>query len=233
MWVGHTGLVLALDSLPTGCRELGCLRELLSSFSGVKVGLPLLLSEGPEFLRDIAGIAGELGILRIADFKLADIGDVMGSSLELIKKLGYEVAIAHSFIGVRGGLDVLVGRARELGVSVALVVSMSHEGSREFYDSYFSKFLEVAGELRVWGVVAPATRLNLVRKARDTLGSSVKILAPGVGVQGAEYGAALCSGANYEIVGRSVVRSPNPIRAARAIAEEFEKKVRECLTNYV
>lgn len=209
------------------------MKKLLSLFSGVKVGLPLLLREGLGLLREVAEIAEELGILRIADFKLADIGDVMGSSLELIRELGYDVAIAHAFIGVRGGLEVLVSRAREVGVKVVLVVSMSHEGSKEFYDSYFEKFLDIARELRVWGIVAPATRLSFVRRARETLGPTVKILTPGVGVQGAEYGTALCSGADYEIIGRSIVRSLDPLQTAKEVVEEVEKKVRTCLTSYV
>lgn len=196
------------------------------------MGLPLLLREGPQVLRDIAKIAEKLGILRIADFKLADIGDVMSSSLEQLRNLGYDAAIAHAFVGIRGGLEVLVSRASELGVKVILVVSMSHEGSREFYDRHFTEFLSLTRELGVWGIVVPATRPHLISKARTVLGHSVRILSPGVGVQGASYGTAICHGADYEIVGRSIARAANPVETARKIAEDVRKVITQCRGSY-
>jgi len=202
-------------------------------FDGVKVGLPLLLKKGTELLRDIAKLARRADVLGVADFKLADIGDVMSSSLEAIAELGYSVAIVHAFVGVRGGLEALVDRASKLGVNVALLISMSHEGSKEFYDKHLSEFLKIARELNVWGVVVPATRPRLVSEARAALGSSTKILSPGVGAQGAKYGTAICHGANYEIVGRSVVRAPDPLRVAREVISEVEKEVRSCRTSSV
>lgn len=197
-------------------------------FAGVKVGLPLLLREGPKLLKDVAEIAREAGVLRIADLKLADIGEVMSNSVEAVRELGYEVVITHAFVGVRGGLETLVTKASELGVNVALLISMSHEGSREFYDRHFSEFLEVARELGVWGVVVPATRPHLISEARATLGSSTKILSPGVGTQGAKFGTAICHGADYEIVGRSVTKAPDPLEAATRVMSELRERVRSC-----
>jgi orotidine-5'-phosphate decarboxylase len=208
------------------------LEELLRRFAGVKIGLPLLLERGPEEVRAINRVADRLGIMKVADFKLADIGDVMAKSLEGIKKLGFDVAIAHAFVGVRGGLEVLVNRARDLGIRVALVVSMSHEGSREFYDRNLREFLEIARNLGVWGLIAPATRPQVIRECRRFLGGTFKILSPGVGVQGAEFGSAICAGADYEIVGRYVLRSPDPVRAASEVVELVAQRGRECRTNY-
>jgi orotidine-5'-phosphate decarboxylase len=208
------------------------LEELLRRFAGVKIGLPLLLERGPEEVRAINRVADRLGIMKVADFKLADIGDVMAKSLEGIKRLGFDVAIAHAFVGVRGGLEVLVNRARDLGIRVALVVSMSHEGSREFYDRNLRDFLEVARNLGVWGLIAPATRPQVIRECRRFLGSTFKILSPGVGAQGAEFGSAICAGADYEIVGRYVLRSPDPVRAASEVVELVAQRGRECRTNY-
>lgn len=204
---------------------------MVSLFSGVKVGLPLLLRGGPGLLREIAEVARSAGVMRIADLKLADIGDVMKGSLEAVSELGYDVVIAHTFVGVRGGLEDLAARARELGVRLVLVVSMSHEGSREFYDRHFREFLGVARELGAWGVVVPATRPHLIREAREILGTSTRILSPGVGAQGARYGVAICHGADYEIVGRSVVKAPEPLEAATRVLEEVERGVGSCRTS--
>lgn len=208
------------------------LEELLRRFAGVKLGLPLLLERGPEEVKAINRVADRMGIMKIADFKLADIGDVMVKSLDSIKRLGFDVAIAHAFVGVRGGLEVLVSRARDLGVKVALLVSMSHEGSKEFYDRNLREFLYIAKNLGVWGVVAPATRPHVIRESRSVLGNAFKILSPGVGVQGAEFGSAICAGADYEIVGRYVLRSPDPIRTASEVVELVARRGRECRTSY-
>lgn len=231
--VGHTGVVLALDSLPGGCEDAKCLENLIPMFAGVKVGLPLLLRGGPKLLEEIAEVSKKYGVLRIADFKLADIGDVMSSSLEATWRLGYDVAIAHAFVGIRGGLDALMVRASELGIKIALLVSMSHEGSKEFYDKHFHEFLTIARGLGVWGVVVPATRPHLISEARAMLESSVRILSPGVGTQGAGYGTAMCRGADYEIIGRSVVKAPNPLEASARILKEVEETVRTCRASYV
>ncbi len=209
------------------------LEELLQKFAGVKLGLPLLLERGPEEVRAINKVADSVGIMRIADFKLADIGDVMARSLDTIKRLGFDIVIAHAFVGVKGGLEVLVDRARNLGVRIALVVSMSHEGSREFYDRNLKEFLEVARSLGVWGLVAPATRPHVIRESRRVLGNTFKILSPGVGVQGAEFGSAICAGADYEIVGRYVLRSPDPIGVASEVVELVTRRGRECRTSSV
>ena len=205
---------------------------MLKYFAGVKVGLPLLLREGPELLREVARVAGRLGTLRIADLKLADIGDVMASSLELVSGLGYDAVIGHAFVGLRGGLDILASKASELGVKLILVVSMSHEGSREFYDKHFTEFLSLAKEVGAWGVVVPATRPHLIAEARALLEGSARILSPGVGTQGASYGTAICYGADYEIVGRSVVRAADPLEAARRIVEEVRKVMGHCRGSY-
>lgn len=215
--------------MPEVCRNIECLKELISKFDGVKVGLPLLLREGPGFLREVAENAGER--LRIADFKLADIGDVMASSLEAIEVLGYDAVIAHAFTGKRGGLEVLISKARELDVKVILVTSMSHEGSREFYDKHFREFLELAKELEIWGVIVPATRPQLISEARSVLGNNIRILSPGVGVQGAGFGSALCNGADYEIIGRSVLRSNKPIETAEEILNKVKEVVSACRTS--
>ncbi|MGC8975831.1 MAG: orotidine 5'-phosphate decarboxylase / HUMPS family protein, partial [Thermoprotei archaeon] len=127
-----------------------------------------------------------------------------------------------------GALDILVKKSGELGVRPILVVSMSHQGSTEFIDKHLSEFVEAALELRVWGVVAPATRRGVISRVRELAGSELRIFSPGVGAQGAEPGSAICSGADYEIVGRAVTSSSNPREALEKIIYEQERRVRGC-----
>ncbi|MEM0347424.1 MAG: orotidine-5'-phosphate decarboxylase [Zestosphaera sp.] len=221
-------VVVALDPPPRVELEswvkerVDCLEELVSSF---KVGLPLVLRTGVSKLRDLFSASSKP---LIADLKLADIGDIMSYVVEVLADAGVDAVISHAFVGKYGALDSLVRKSEELGIKPILVVSMSHPGSTEFIDKHLSEFVSMALELRVWGVVAPATRREVISKVRELAGSELRILSPGVGAQGAEPGSAICSGADYEIVGRAVTSSSNPKETLKKIIYEQEKRVREC-----
>ncbi|MEO3993010.1 MAG: orotidine-5'-phosphate decarboxylase [Desulfurococcaceae archaeon TW002] len=221
-------VVVALDPPPKVEPEswvkerVNYLCELVSSF---KVGLPLVLRTGVSSLRNLFSVCSKP---LIADLKLADIGDIMSYVVEVLADAGVNAVISHAFVGRRGALDLLVMKSKELGIKPILVVSMSHQGSTEFIDKHLSEFVNVALELRVWGVVAPATRKEVIGRVRELAGSELRIFSPGVGAQGAEPGSAICSGADYEIVGRAVTNSPNPREALQKIIYEQEKRVREC-----
>ncbi len=190
---------------------------------GVKVGLPPVVSRGVEWARSISRSCNGL---RILDFKLADIGPVMLSIVEPFKDY-YDGFIAHSFIGSNGALIELKEVLDEWGAKLILVASMSHEGSREVYDRARMHVYEVIERVHPWGLVAPATRPGIVAELRARF-PWARILSPGIGAQGARPGDALCSGADYEIVGRAITGSPNPVDAARRIRGEMENARSEC-----
>ncbi len=192
--------------------------------AGFKVGLPAIVERGAKAIGEVfKGFDG----LVIADLKLADIGDVMALTLERLANAGFNAVIAHSFVGVSKALDTLASRCRELGVKLILVTTMSHPGATEVMDPSLGSLLRIVKEVNPWGVVAPATRLEILSEIRREL-PNVKILSPGVGVQGAEPGDALCRGADYEIVGRAITRSPSPREAATKIVEMQRAKLATC-----
>ncbi len=216
-------LIAALDNPRAQLGPLaGSLRDVVVGF---KVGMPVLVAKGIGALRELRDAAGDS--LIIADLKLADIGDVMVRTAEVLK--GYvDVVIAHSFVGHAGALDKLKEYLDREGLKLALVTSMSHEGSYEFYDRELISVESLVARLRPWGLVAPATRPWIVRRLRDDLGSEFRILAPGIGTQGAVPGSALCAGADYEIVGRSIVEATNPRVAAEELLRAQEEAIKRC-----
>lgn len=221
-------VVVALDPPPKGNPESWVKErvEVLGNLpSAFKVGLPLLLRTGVSRLKELISISDRPVI---ADLKLADIGEVMSYAVEAVADAGVKAVIAHAFVGRRGALDKLVQTSREVGVDLLLLVSMSHPGSTEFIDKHLNELVAEALELGVWGVVAPATRVSVIRTVREIAGSKLLIFSPGVGVQGAEPGSAICAGADYEIVGRAVTGSPNPKEALKRIIAEQEERVRLC-----
>jgi orotidine-5'-phosphate decarboxylase len=227
-------LIVALDP-PAGADPVEWSASIIEATSplatGYKIGLPLALRAGPEGLRSIASSMPP-AVLRIADLKLADIGPIMSSSTEALAEAGYDAVIAHAFTGFEGALDELSRTCERLGVKLIVLLSMSHPAASELMDPLPERFAEIARKARAWGVVVPATRPEIVRRARALLGRDVRILSPGVGVQGAAPGEALCAGADYEIVGRAITRSENPLEAAYRILEEQKNRVMLCETSY-
>lgn len=220
-------IIVAIDGpVLGGCQGLvKVMDNLRDEVIGFKIGIPFIMQCGLERLA--AARLRAKGSLLIADLKLADIGDIMARTVSLVKDY-VDAVIAHSFIGYRGALDEVSEKLKEWNIKLILVVSMSHEGSREFYDRNLDATIDLAKKVNPWGVVAPATRPDVISLVRRALDSDVKILAPGIGAQGARPGDALCAGADYEIVGRSITESPDPRKAVELIALEQEEALRRC-----
>lgn len=217
------GLIVALDSPDRGFEDL--VEELCGIVDGFKLGLPLLVGRGPVYTAALRSRCHE-GVW-IADLKLADIGHVMKLTTSLVVDY-VDAVIAHGFIGVRGALGELKEFLERRGKKLVVVASMSHPGAEEVYDKALPLILDAMEKLGPWGVVAPATRPHVIESIRERLGPRVAIMSPGVGAQGAEPGAALCAGADYEIVGRLIVSSPDPRSAALAIRDAQGRRLASC-----
>jgi len=203
----------ALGKLNTLCESL---REHLT---GVKIGLPTMLSAGLNGLRMMINRFKDEYVF-IADVKMADISYVNSVTARLLYEAGFDAVVSHGFIGYEGGLDGLFRETGRLARGVIIVVSMSHVGSREFIDPGVEKLVQVALTYGADGVVAPATRTQIVEKVKKMAENSLLIMTPGVGVQGAPYGAGLSAGADFEIIGRSITGSPNPVEKALEVRRQ-------------
>ncbi|MEM1542099.1 MAG: orotidine 5'-phosphate decarboxylase / HUMPS family protein [Ignisphaera sp.] len=200
------------------------LRDIVKGF---KIGLPAIVKYGINWLNNLFK---DYDGLSIADLKLADIGDIMALTATMLRNVGFNAVIAHAFVGYEKGIEVLAKVCEKEGIKLILVVSMSHEGSKEFIDRHIDEFVDTAERVGSWGVVAPATRPNVIQYIRSKVGSKIKIISPGVGVQGAEPGAALCAGADYEIVGRAITYSDlEKVRElAHGLLESQKKRLLLC-----
>lgn len=221
-------LVIALDPPfgpnieMTGEKIVNSLNPVVSGF---KIGLPYILEHGLEHVRRLREITDkEL----IADLKLADIGYVMSIVADKLATIGFDSVIAHGFVGVNGALRELKSTCDKLGLKLILVVSMSHPGSSEYIDRHLDELVNNAIYLDVHGVVAPATRPEVISRVRELVRDEIKIYSPGIGAQGAEPGVAICAGADYEIVGRLITNSPNPYETALMVRDMQVRRVRSC-----
>lgn len=197
-------LILALDFPPRRIREL--LEELKGLAVGVKVGFPLTLSLGFDGVRELLREFPDY--YWIADYKLADIPEVVQHVISRLEDMGFDASIIHLFTGQR---------KYQTRMDLIGVAAMSHPEAK-FFRGNFIKLLEEADLLGIEGIVVGATRPEMIREARRRL-PNVRIFSPGVGAQGAEPGSAIAVGADFEIVGRSIVKSDKPIEEAIKVVE--------------
>lgn len=211
-------IILALDEIIS--REI--LKEILSKLYGIKIGYPLLLKLGINGVKDLVSNAIQERKEIILDLKLADIDNTM---IGIVSQLDFaDSFIAHSFIGIEGALDKLKAYLDEHGKKLYLLASMSHKG---WNDNFYPYIREVIKTLDPYGIVAPATKTNVLKMIRKDFPNKV-IISPGVGVQGGRFGEALCHGADYEIIGRSIYNSKDPVSAIEEIIRVQEEKLNEC-----
>ncbi len=206
-----TDLILALD-LPDCDRALRIAREVKDFVSHVKVNYPLVLSCG-------VGVIEELSRVRpvIADFKIADIPYVSSSIAKIAFENGAKAVIVHGFSGretVKAVLNVAKGYEGEVYVVTELT------SSEEFFKDVSDRIARMAIELGCHGIVAPATRVERVKKLSEIV-EGLKVICPGIGAQGGSL--EVVKYATHVIVGRAIYESKDP----RKSAEEILRSIRQ------
>jgi orotidine-5'-phosphate decarboxylase len=197
-----TGLILALDVLSRE-KALDLCSSIGKSFDAIKVGHPLILAAGLEIVREISA-----SIPVIADLKVADIPNTNKLICRQALQAGASGIIAHAFPG-RDSLEACQEAAESFGAELFVVTEMSHPGAGQFMAPLAEEMARLAVEVGASGVVAPATRPERIRIIRSIVGERI-IISPGVGAQGGTPAEALKAGADYLIVGRSVVEAKIP-----------------------
>ena len=196
---------------------LGIMKKTAPYLAAVKIGYPLILATSLEFVTDVK-VVSNLPI--IGDFKIADIGYTNSLIAELAFNAGFDAVIAHAFVG-KDSVDAIIETAKKYDdKGVFLLPLMSHPGAKMFMKPLMRELVELCIIEDVTGVIAPATRLDDLKRIRELIGEEHIILAPGVGAQGAQPGSAIKAGANFEIIGRAIYNDADPSRAAKFLAEK-------------
>jgi orotidine-5'-phosphate decarboxylase len=216
----NTCIILALDV--TDREEALRIAEAVREFvDAIKVGYPLILATGLGIIKELAEFSPI-----IADLKVADIPYTNRLICEQVFKAGADAVIAQGFTG-RDSLDACLEVASEYGKDVFVVSEMSHPGGAEFMQPVAEAIAKMAAEAGAFGLVAPATRLESVKKVRNIIGDELAILSPGVGAQGGKASEVIAAGADWVIVGRSIYNAESPKEVAREITEEIEAELRK------
>jgi orotidine-5'-phosphate decarboxylase len=242
----ESNIILALDFPYTEkheqllSRSLKILESVSPHLCAVKMNrqlaLPLGLFNG---VQTIVIRAHDLGLPTIMDAKINDIGNTNRAIAEYYYKAGFDAVIVSPFVGWEEGSQPIFEVAKKMSRGVIVLVYMSHKGAVEGYgqmvqDSTTKRlvpqyriFAEKALKWNADGAVVGATYPDRIREIHALLKAKVPIYSPGVGAQGGDVEAAVKAGAQYLIVGRTIVEAKNPEKTAEQIRDAAWQSVKQ------
>lgn len=222
-------ILVALD-VPTR-REAVVLAEAIGPHvAGFKVGLELLMGEGPA----VIGAIGELGKPVFADAKLHDIPNTVYHAARQLGSHGARWVTAHASGGatmLRAAVDGLSSGSQGRGAGILAVTVLTSLTERDFdrigiegtAEHQVARLAELSAECGVEGVVCAPQEIELVRASVPDLA----VVVPGIRPDGVDRDdqarvatpvEAIEAGASLLVIGRAITRAPDPAEAASRIA---------------
>jgi orotidine-5'-phosphate decarboxylase len=216
-------IVLALDPRSSGRQRLQefaaktiCAVE--QYICAVKMNFHIILPLSATEISRINKQIHSFGLQSIADIKLNDIENTNAVALYLLTKMGFDAAIANPFIGTNE-LASLVHKAHTADAGIIALIYMSHPGAKEGFglkvqgQRLYKAFLGRAEDSGADGIVVGATQLEILQEVTGRL----PVYSPGIGAQGGGAEQAIRSGADYLIIGRSIIEAEQPAKVAKEI----------------
>ena len=230
-------LILALD-VNDPVHALEIVERFSDWVNTFKVGLELFVSAGPEVVRGIH----ERGKKVFLDLKLHDIPNTVSGAAKVIADMQVEMFNIHA----SGGMEMMK-RTKETVVehclknnlkkpkiiAVTVLTSISQEefkkemGFQHSIKTHVKHLASMAFRAGLDGVVASGHEIDAVRNVTDP---NFIIITPGIRPSWAPPddqrrtmtpSEAVHRGANYLVVGRSVLRQPEPEKAIELISIEI------------
>jgi orotidine-5'-phosphate decarboxylase len=233
-------LIVALDvENATEARRL--FEELRGEAGMFKVGSQLFPVAGPDFVRELV----EAGARVFLDLKFHDIPFTVAAAARDAVRLGVHLFNIHASGGgemMRRAAEATADEAARLGVTkpslIAVTVltsmddaSLAETGVRAAtVEEQVRRLARLADASGLDGVVASPHEIGPVRESVGREGFLV--VTPGVHTSATAYedqkrvmspAEAVSAGADFVVIGRAILNSLDPARAARAIVEEMER----------
>jgi orotidine-5'-phosphate decarboxylase len=220
-------IVLALDTKLRGNQSLPELAARIIDtvehhVCAVKMNFHIILPLSASEILQINKLAHSFGLQSIADIKLNDIETTNAVALDQLIKMGFDAVIANPFIG-NDALASLVQKAHKEHAGIIALVYMSHPEAKEGFGLKIQRrglyriFFERAAASSVDGIVVGATQDKILKEIAGPL----PVYSPGVGTQGGDAEQAIRNGADYLIIGRSIVEAKQPAKVARDIQDRI------------
>ena len=223
----NSRIILSLDLPPMPELKkfaLMSISHLQQHICAVKLNFHLILPFSKSDLTELNYLAHSYGLESIADIKLNDIASTNQIAIQHLLEMGFDSVIVNPFMG-KDSLKSAVEQTHEKNCGVIALVYMSHPGARECYGadiiyrkknrtiSMYKLFHNMAIDAGVDGIVVGATHIDVIKDISKV--KRIPIYSPGVGAQGGDICLTKKHGADFFIVGRSIITSGNPLKAVR------------------
>ena len=230
---GKSKIILAndLENLSIQKLESNTIKNIktLNKFlCAIKFNFHLILPLGMQSLTKINRFAHDAGLQTIADIKLNDIGNTNKITTEKLWQAGFDAVIVNPIMGSEN-LHSLVESAHKDDHGIITLVHMSHPGAKLGYGLTVLQnkktlkinelFLEWSCSMKADGIVVGATVPQIIKSCYKKAKGRCEIYSPGVGTQGGDPINAIRSGANYLIVGRTILNAKDPVMEAKKLQE--------------
>jgi orotidine-5'-phosphate decarboxylase len=231
------GKVLVALDVATGVEALSLSERLRDVVGGFKIGSRLFTTEGPDFVRTLAGSGGRIFL----DLKFHDIPNTVATAVAAATSLGVWMVNVHASGGLRmmqAARDAAretaaaEGRTAPLVIAVTVLTSMNdamlaETGGQPPVIEQVLRLAELTQKAGLDGVVASPQETPLIR---ERCGPDFVIVTPGIRGGGAGTSGrddqertmgpadAVRAGASYIVIGRPIIAAPNARKAAEEIA---------------
>ncbi len=224
-------LIVALDTVDT--TQARAWAEAVAPHSGLlKVGLEFFLANG------VAGYRAIVGAPIFLDLKLHDIPNTVAGGVRAVLPLRPRMLTIHA----AGGAAMIqaahqaasgAGADRPMILAVTVLTSLGQSdlhaaGIAATPAEQVLRLGRLAIESGADGLVCSPMEVAMLRQS---LGSSVKLIVPGIRPEGAAAGdqartmtpaQAVAAGADWIVVGRPITGAPDPAAAAASIAASIQ-----------
>jgi orotidine-5'-phosphate decarboxylase len=220
-------LIVALD-VPTIWDAYRIVSTLGDGATFYKIGYRLAFAGGLDLARQLVSEGKKVFL----DLKLHDIGNTVTEGVESLTKLGVTFLTVHAYPQtMRGAVE---GRG-DADLKLLAVTALTSYDDGDLRDAGYSLAVRDLVRLRaeqarttgIDGIVCSAAETEVVR---DIVGPNMLIVTPGIRPAGSAAGdqkrtltpgEAIRAGVDHLVVGRPVIRAPDPRAAAGAIMDEI------------
>jgi orotidine-5'-phosphate decarboxylase len=234
----HERIFVALDT-PDPSRAIELARRLSGRVGGMKIGLQLFSSAGPDVVHRVI----DVGMDVFVDLKLHDIPNTVAGAAAAVTRLGASFFTVHALGGeamIRRAVESSAEAASSAGrpeptvLAVTILTSHADEdldriGVGGPCSTAVERLAGVARGGRAGGIVCSPLEIERVRRIFPEATLVVPGIRPGGKRQGATDdqqriatpGRAVEAGADRLVIGRPITGADDPVAAAEAIASEI------------
>jgi orotidine-5'-phosphate decarboxylase len=199
---------------------------------GIKLGLEFFSAHGPAGVRAFSGL--DLPIF--LDLKFHDIPNTVAGAVRAAAGLGGDILNVHA-AGGPAMLKAAGEAARAVNpkikvIAVTVLTSLA-DGDLDLVGQRgpaAEQVLRLAGLTRESGLDGVVCSAHEIKALRAKLGPDFLLVVPGIRPKGSDLGdqqrvmgpkEALDAGASLLVIGRPITAAPDPVEAARAIAQSL------------